>query len=107
MQTRAPAIALLVSAGALGVAALTKAWFLAHDGGVGLLGVESCRHGLCQSLNWFDIEHVPAQIALFATFGLVATFVFIAFAIHGAAALLRGEPHKVKQRFLNGALGVA
>ncbi len=106
-RTRTAAIALLLSAVAILIAGITKSWFTAHDGGVGLLGLERCRSLLCQSMNWFDVKHAPAQVVMFATVGLVAACVYIAFAMHGTVMLLRGQPRLVKQRFLNGALGIA
>ena len=105
--TRTAAIALVVSASALAVAALTKAWFFAPGDSVGLLGVQHCHGGVCDSTSWLDATHVPAHIALVATLGLVGALVFVAFALHGAAALVRGEPRAVHQKLLNGALVVA
>ena len=105
-RPRAAAIALLVSAGAICIAAVTKAWFYGYEGGVGLLGVEHCRGGSCELVSWYG-GYMPAAITLSAAVAVVATFVFVAFAIHGAAVLLRGAPNKVMLRLLDGALGLA
>src|SRR6478672_10702378 len=75
-RPRTAAIALLGSAAAITIAATTRSWFVARDGGVGLVGVERCRRALCESASWFDIKHVPSQILLFATLGVVAALVF-------------------------------
>jgi hypothetical protein len=105
--SRAAAIGLLASCGAITLGALTKAWFTARDAGVGLLGAERCHGSACQSMSWFDIKQVPQQVAIFATIALVAALVFVALSIHAAAMMMRGEPAKIQFKFLNGTLGLA
>jgi hypothetical protein len=104
---RTAGIALLAATGLLLVAVLTKSWFTAgHDGGVGLLGLEKCRGGLCQTATWFDIKRIPAQIPIFATVGLIATLCAVALLVHSAVMLLQGRPEDVKLRWLSQLLGL-
>lgn len=99
-------IAILVSAAVLLVGMLTKSWFTAtggKDGGLGLLGLEACRRGVCHSVSWFDVPRVPSEIPLIATAALIAcatTFVLLA---HTGAKLLQGNVLAVRLPWLIGA----
>lgn len=104
---RTAGIALLAATCLLLVAALTKSWFTAgHDGGVGLLGLEKCRGGLCQTATWFDIKRIPAQIPIFATVALIASLVAVAFLIHAGVMLLQDRPGAIKLTWLTQLLGL-
>jgi hypothetical protein len=107
-RARTAGIALLVAAGLMLLAALTKAWFTAagSDGGVGLLGLEKCRGGLCQSATWFDIKRIPTQIPIFATTALLATIATVALTIHGGVMLLQNRAEAVKLKWISQLLGL-
>jgi hypothetical protein len=109
-RLRTAAIAILISAAVLAVAALTKAWFVptgSRDGGLGLLGLESCRRGLCQSTSWFDVPRVPSEIPIFATTALIAIAGTIGLLIHTGVKLLQGAPEGVRVHYLAVAFGCA
>lgn len=100
-RVRNAGIAVLASAGVLVIAALTKSWFTAGDeGGIGLLGLEACRRGGCQSISWFDVPRVPSQIPLLATTALIACVATIAALIHSGVRLLQGAPELVRLRYV-------
>ena len=105
----AAGIALLATAALVLLATLTKGWFTPdhNDGGVGLLGLESCRGALCRSVTWFDVKRVPPQIPIFATTALVACLSVVAFMIHAGVALLRGRPETIRLGWLSQLLGLA
>ena len=106
-RTRTAAIALFAATALLLIATLTKAWFTAGgDGGVGLLGLEKCRHGMCQSATWFDIKHIPSQIPIFATTALIAALVAVAFLIHTGVMLFQNRPEAIKLKWLSQLLGL-
>lgn len=106
-RTRTAAIALFAATGLMLLATLTKAWFTAGgDGGVGLLGLEKCRHGMCQSATWFDIKHIPSQIPIFATTALIAAIVAVAFLIHTGVMLFQNRPEAIKLKWLSQLLGL-
>jgi hypothetical protein len=105
-RARAAGIALLGSTGLLLVAALSKAWFTAGSGGVGLLGLERCRRGLCETATWFDINRVPAQIPIFATTALIASLVAVAFLIHTGVLLLQNRVESIKLKWVQQLLGL-
>lgn len=109
-RLRTAGIAVLVSAAVLVIAALTKSWFVAtggKDGGLGLLGLESCRRGLCQSVSWFDVPRVPSEIPIFATTALIAVAATIGLLIHTGVKLLQGAPEGVRLGTLAPAFGCA
>jgi len=108
-RARIAGIALLAAAGVVLLAALTKSWFTAGhgDGGVGLLGLESCRHGMCRTATWFDINRIPAQIPIFATSALIACLVTVGFLIHGGVMLVQGRPEAVKMKWIAQLLGLS
>lgn len=104
-RVRTAGIAVLASAGVLVLAALTKSWFVAgSEGGVGLLGLEACRRGSCQSISWFDVPRVSSQVPIFATTALIACIATIAMLIHTGVRLLQGAPELVRLRYLVPAL---
>ncbi len=108
LAARTAGIALLAATSLLLVAALTKSWFIAGpDGGVGLIGLEKCRHALCQTATWFDIKRIPAQIPIFATVALIASLVAVAFLIHAGVMLVQNRPEAIKLKWLSQLLGVA
>jgi hypothetical protein len=100
-------VALLVAAAVLLVAALTKSWFTADNGGVGLVGLESCRGDVCRSITWFDVRRVPAQLPIFATTALITTLALAAFTAHSGIALIRRRPRTVKLVWLSQMIGLA
>jgi hypothetical protein len=107
-RARTAGIALLAATGLMLLAALTKSWFTAgHDGGVGLLGLESCRGAICKSASWFDVKHIPTQIPIFATTALIATLCAIAFLVHSGIMLLQDRAHEVKLKWVSQLLGLA
>ena len=109
-RLRTAGIAVLASAAVLVLAALTKSWFVAtggKDGGLGLLGLESCRRGLCQSVSWFDVPRVPSEIPIFATTALIAVAGTIGLLIHTGVKLLQGAPEGVRLSYLAPAFGCA
>jgi hypothetical protein len=107
-RARTAGIALLVATGLMLLAALTKSWFTAgHDGGVGLLGIESCRGAMCKSASWFDVKHIPTQIPIFATTALIATLCAIAFLVHTGGMLIQNRPEAIKLKWLSQLLGLA
>ncbi len=108
-RLKAAGLAILASGTVLLLGALTKSWFVASgkEGGLGLLGIEACRRGVCQSVSWFDVPRVPSQIAIFATTALIACAATIAMLLHTGVMLLRGEPERVRLGFLAPALGCA
>jgi hypothetical protein len=106
-KARIAGIALLVATGLILIAALSKAWFTAGDsGGVGLLGLEKCRRGLCESATWFDIKRIPTQIPIFATVALIASLAAVAFLIHTGVMLLQNRPEAIKLKLLSQVLGL-
>src|SRR5262245_50939329 len=82
-QARMAGIALLVATAVVLVATLSKSWFTAGygDGGVGVLGLESCRGSVCRSMTWFDVHRVPIQIPIFATATLIACLTLVGFVV--------------------------
>jgi len=108
-RVTAAAVALLASAALLLLASLTKSWFTADhgDGGVGLLGLESCRGAICRSVTWFDVRRVPPQIPIFATSALIACLVFAAFVVHAGVMLLQHRADRVKLGWISQLLGLA
>jgi hypothetical protein len=98
-------IAILVSAAVLMVGMLTKSWFTAtgKDGGLGLLGLEACRKGVCQSISWFDVPRVPSEIPIFATTALIACATTFVLLIHTGVKLLQGSALAVRLHLLIGA----
>jgi hypothetical protein len=108
-RLRNAGIAILVSALVLLIGALTKSWFVAggKEGGLGLLGIEACRRGVCQSVSWFDVPRVPSEIPIFATTALLACAATVVMMIHTGAMLLQGRPEAVRLRYLAPALGCA
>lgn len=106
-KARIAGIALLVATGLILIAALSKAWFTAGDsGGVGLLGLEKCRRGLCDTATWFDIKRIPTQIPIFATVALIASLAAVAFLIHTAVMLMQNRPEAIKLKLLSQVLGL-
>ncbi|NVB81579.1 MAG: hypothetical protein HOV81_24510 [Kofleriaceae bacterium] len=107
VRARNAGIALLGAAGVTLIAVLSKAWFTAgEEGGVGLLGIETCRRSMCQGISWFDVKHIPTQIPIFATMGLVAALVAIAFLVHAGVMLLQNRPGNVKLKWISQLVGL-
>ena len=66
MRARNAAIALCGAALLMLIGLISHAWFTARgDGGIGLLGVEECRRGMCHSMSWFDIKRAPVELKMF------------------------------------------
>jgi len=109
LRAQVTGLALLAATAVLLVAALTKAWFTAGqgDGGVGLIGLESCHGALCRSITWFDVRRIPAQIPIFATTALLTTLALVAFSLHSAIMLVQRRPDAVKLRWLSQLIGLA
>jgi hypothetical protein len=107
VRARNAGIALLAAAGVTLIAVLSKAWFTAdHEVGVGLLGIEKCRRSVCQGVSWFDAKHIPAQIPIFATMGLVAALVAVALLVHAGVMLLQNRPASVKLKWISQLVGI-
>jgi hypothetical protein len=107
-RTRAIGFAVLGIAGVVLLATVTKSWFIAGPrGGLGLLGLESCRLGSCQSVSWLDIPGVPPQFKLFAVTALLASFATVAMLVHTAIMLLHGTPERVRTRWLGHSVAFA
>lgn len=107
VRARNAGIALFGAAGVTLIAALSKAWFTAgSEGGVGLLGIENCRRSMCQSTSWFDVKHIPSQIPIFATMGLIASLVAVALLIHAGVVLLQNRPSRVKMKWITQLVGL-
>lgn len=54
------AVVLFGIAGLLLLSIVTRSWFAADDGGIGLLGLEHCGSHGCESQFWFSIPHAPS-----------------------------------------------
>jgi hypothetical protein len=109
-KARMAGIGILASGGLILIAALSKAWFTAgggsRGGGVGLLGLEKCRRGMCETATWFDLKNIPSQIPIFATVALIASLVAVAFLIHTGVMLLQNRVQAVKLKWLSQVLGL-
>ncbi|MBA3397204.1 MAG: hypothetical protein H0T89_31545 [Deltaproteobacteria bacterium] len=106
-RARTAGIALLVAGALLLVGIVARSWFSARGGSIGLLGVEECRRGICQSLTWLDINRAPTELKLFASVGLLGALAAIGFLIHSATMLLKQQPKRVMFKALNGTLAIA
>lgn len=107
-RARNAGYALIGTAAVVLLATVTKAWFTAPgEGGLGLLGVEVCHRGACQSASWFDVPFVPAHVTMLATLALLASIATVARAGHTAVMLLRGTPEHIRLRWLGHATGIA
>ena len=98
------AVVLFGIAGLLLLSIVTRSWFAADDGGIGLLGLRQCNSHGCESQFWFSIPHAPSSIVMLALLGLGAGFTAVAMLIHSALMLTRGTPQAAKLGGTNAAL---
>ena len=98
------AVVLFGIAGLLLLSIVTRSWFAADDGGIGLLGLKQCNSHGCESQFWFSIPHAPSSIVMLALLGLGAGFTAIGMLIHSALMLTRGTPSATKLGGTNVAL---
>lgn len=87
-KSRNAAIALGAAALALLVGIMSYSWFTAPrgHGGVGLLGIQDCSEGLCQSVSWGDMgKEAPGDVKIFGylgfAFSLIAALACMATAV--------------------------
>jgi hypothetical protein len=106
-KSRTAAIVLFAAAASIALGVLTKSWFSARgaDGGVGLLGIESCRGGACVARSWGEID-APGSIATFGYLGFVAGLAAAAGLVAAGVMLLTGRAAKIPVKPLGAALTV-
>ena len=107
-KSRTAAFVLLIAAASIALGVFTKSWFTAGgaDGGVGLLGIESCRRGECVARSWGEID-APGSIPAFGYMGFIGGLIAAAGLAAAAGMLLTGRAAKIPMKPLGGALTVA
>jgi hypothetical protein len=106
-KSRIAALVLFIAAASIALGVLTKSWFSARgaDGGVGLLGIESCRGGECVSRSWSEIN-APGSIPAFGYLGFIGGLAAAVGLAVAAGMLLTGRAAKIPVKPLGGALVV-
>lgn len=106
-RARNAGIALVACAAVLLVGIVSRSWFTARGGSLGLLGVEECRGAVCHARSWFDFARAPTELKLFSTIGIVGIVVALGLLGQAAVMLFTRQAHRVMMVPLNAALGVA
>ena len=83
-RARNAGIALVACAAVLLVGIVSRSWFTARGGSLGLLGIEECRGAVCHARSWFDFARAPTELKLFSTIGIVG--IVVALGLLGQAA---------------------
>lgn len=107
-------IILLVCALAILIGLFTKGWGTASEGredvNAGLLGIEGCRGGQCQSIEWDLAEKaldIPSDVGMFRILGLLAGLAAIGgIAAAGGMALSR-KTGQIPLKPIQGVMGAA
>ena len=99
-RARNAALALAACAVLLLVGLVSRTWFSARGGTVGLLG-------LGDGVSWFDVKRAPTELKLFSTIGIVGIVVALGLLVQAAIMLFRRQAQRVMLVPLNAALGVA
>lgn len=77
-KSRNAAIAMFAAALAIFIGILSYSWFTAPhgQGGVGLLGIQECDDGLCQSVSWGDMgKEAPGDLKIFGYLGFAFSLI--------------------------------
>jgi hypothetical protein len=106
-RARNAAIAIVLCTAVLLVGLVSRSWFTARGGSLGLLGIEECRGAVCQTMSWFDFARAPTELKLFSTIGIVGIVVALGLLAQAAVMLFTRRSHRVMLVPLNAALGIA
>jgi hypothetical protein len=82
---------------------VTKSWFTAREGTIGLTGIDVRGH----SIAWGDIPRLPGDIAIFAYLGLLSGLAAVAAAATMGGMLLAHKATRIPVKAINLVLGVA
>jgi ABC-type thiamin/hydroxymethylpyrimidine transport system permease subunit len=98
-RARNAALALAACAVLLLIGLVSRTWFSARGGTVGLLGPGD--------ISWLDVKRAPTELKLFSTIGIVGIVVALGLLAQAAIMLFRRQAQRVMLVPLNAALGVA
>jgi len=82
---------------------VTKSWFTAQGGAIGLTGLEVRGH----AVSWSDIPRMPTDIVIFAYLGLLSGLAAVGAAATMGGMLLAQKATRIPTKAINLVLGVA
>jgi hypothetical protein len=107
-------IILLVCALAILIALFTKGWATASEGrfeiGAGLLGIEGCGGGHCESLEWDKAEKqldIPSDVGIFRILGLLCGLGAVGGIAAAGGLCLARNAGKIPLKPIQGIMGAA